>query len=184
MILGEPCPRCGGVEKSRNGDYLKCAPCDRARCRTRQSRRGTGIGLRTTWKARGWLSRQEALSGYSLAGAATACEACGATKSGHGSGRFVADHSDLRHGGTGRYRGALCQPCNLATGWMERHDWVGPDYLVAYLQRSDSHVADLKRALGGLLVAREDPQLSLVMGPLLTGVAAARMATMRKSHGH
>ena len=89
--------------------------------------------------------------GIKQAIAATACEACGRLDPTMHA-RFCADRDNVRFGGTGRFRGALCGFCNSALGWHERRGWPLSPWLAEYLARAVirplvAHDADRQLAL-------------------------------------
>ena len=135
QAITETCPRCGALRRGRPdrgakfGDCLECKK--RWRKNTPESRAAP-----SQWRGYGWCSRAELIHGIKTARAATACEGCRRVDSGRSSTGFCADHSDARHGGSGRFRGVLCLYCNTALGYHERRGWPLAPWLAEYIARA------------------------------------------------
>lgn len=93
-----------------------------------------------SWRCQGWISRHEMVFGLRTAKTAKTCEGCGTTNARTRSGVFCADHSDLRKGGDGRFRGATCDTCNKVLGYFESGWPLLPDALRDYLDRAANRV--------------------------------------------
>ena len=135
LLAGHACRKCGSKRryKPRGPNRIgSCVDCSIAMQRHRRQVAPAHC-LSADWQRTGWLSKQEKHNGIASARKATQCEACARPDPAYKNGRFCADHSDARYGGSGRYRGALCGFCNIALGFHERRGWPLTPWLERYL---------------------------------------------------